>query len=93
MIGLLFLICLMLTLKKIKKNVKRLLIFHCGIGLSEFLTRKEYSLGWEHNCLATRANLLKCHFEAFKPTICSHSHTLLQAQQGQARPDLDLLKL
>lgn len=34
MIGLLFLICLMFTLKEIKKNVKRLLIFHHAVGLS-----------------------------------------------------------
>lgn len=39
MIGLLFLICLMLTLKDIKKNVKRFLVFHRGGEL--FLDRKK----------------------------------------------------
>lgn len=48
MIGLLFLIRLMFTLKEIKKNVKRLLIFHSGVGLSELLTGKEHSLWLEH---------------------------------------------
>lgn len=49
MIGLLLLICLMLTLKEIKKNIKRFLAFHHGSGLSEFLTEKEYSLRLECN--------------------------------------------
>lgn len=48
-IGLLFLMHLMFTRKEIKKNVKRLLIFHYGIGLSELLTGKEDSLWLEHN--------------------------------------------
>lgn len=48
-IGLLFLMRLLFTRKEIKKNVKRLLIFHYGIGLSELLTGKEDSLWLEHN--------------------------------------------
>lgn len=48
-IGLLFLMCLMFTGKEIKTNVKRLLIFHYGIGLSELLTGREDSLWLEHN--------------------------------------------
>lgn len=39
MIGLLFLICLMLTLKEIKKNAKGFLVFRCGSEL--FPNRKQ----------------------------------------------------
>lgn len=41
MIGLLFLICLMLTLKEIKKNVKRFLVFYCGSELFPTETSKQ----------------------------------------------------
>lgn len=66
MIGLLFLICLMFTLKEIKKNVKRLLIFHRGSGLSELPTGKERSLWLEHSvqpCKLICPNDIRRHFK------------------------------
>lgn len=48
MIGLLFLICLMLTLKEIKRNVKRFLVFHRGSELFPDRKKKKSLLcGWD----------------------------------------------
>lgn len=88
MIGLLFLICLMFTLKEIKKNVKRLLIFHCGGGLSELLTGKEHSLWLEHNVQPHKLicpNDIRRHLKPISVPI----HSLCwQSQQGQGKDRL-----
>lgn len=54
MIGLLFLICLMLTLKDIKKNVKRFLVFHMAV--SSFLTGKRRTLLCDWDTVSSRVS-------------------------------------
>lgn len=76
MIGLLFLICLMLTLKDIKKNVKRFLVFHRGGELFLDRKKKKPSLWLGHSVQPGKLicpNVIRRPFKAEVGLLCRQS--------------------
>lgn len=88
MIGLLFLICLMLTLKEIKRNVKRFLVFHRGSELfPDRKKKKKPSLWLGHSVQPHKLICPNVIRRPFKAEV-----SLLRCQSTRTRTGLALLQ-